>query len=93
MKKINSTDLYEKNISHINIGSGEEISISDLSRLIKKIAGFRGELIFDPSKPDGMPRKLLDTSKLKELGWSPDISLELGIESTYNWYISKNKTK
>jgi len=72
----------------LNIGSGEEISIEDLSILIKKITNFNGEIEFDVSKPDGNPRKLLDSEKINSLGWNSKISLEEGIESTYGWYIN-----
>ncbi len=72
----------------LNIGSGEEISIEDLSMLIKKITNFNGEIEFDVSKPDGNPRKLLDSEKINSLGWNSKISLEEGIESTYSWYIN-----
>ena len=72
----------------LNIGSGEEISIEDLSILIKKITNFNGEIEFDVSKPDGNPRKLLDSEKINSLGWNSKISLEEGIESTYSWYIN-----
>ncbi|MBI2852139.1 MAG: GDP-L-fucose synthase [Chloroflexi bacterium] len=70
----------------INIGSGEDIPISEMAKLIVRIAGFEGKLVFDHSKPDGMPRKLLDTTRLKALGWSPKISLEDGIRKTYEWF-------
>ena len=72
----------------INIGSGSEISIADLAKLIAKIVGYEGNLIQDSSKPDGTPRKLLDNSKLSSLGWRPKISLEEGISETYQWYLS-----
>lgn len=67
----------------LNIGCGEDISIRDLALLVKKIVGFNGELVFDTSKPDGTPRKLLDVSKLNATGWQPKISLEDGIRSVY----------
>lgn len=67
----------------VNIGSGTEISIGDLARLIQKVVGFTGELKFDPSKPDGTPRKLTDVTKLHSLGWKHKISLEEGIRSVY----------
>jgi GDP-L-fucose synthase len=66
-----------------NIGTGEDISINDLAELIKKITGFEGKIVFDPSKPDGTPRKLLDVSKMNKMGWQAQISLESGIASTY----------
>lgn len=67
----------------LNVGTGSDISIKDLALLIKDIVGYEGELVFDTSKPDGTPRKLMDVSKLKELGWKPKISLEEGIRSVY----------
>jgi GDP-L-fucose synthase len=71
----------------INIGTGKDISVSELADLIKDIVGFKGAIHYDGSKPDGTPRKLLDVSKLKALGWQPKISLRLGIEMTYEWYV------
>lgn len=72
---------------HVNIGTGEELSIRELALLIKRIVGYEGDLLFDPSKPDGTPRKLLDVSKLHQLGWKHSIDLERGIRSTYDWYL------
>lgn len=71
----------------INIGSGEEITIFELATLIAKVIKFRGKLVFDESFPDGVPRKFLDTSKLKKLGWNPRIKLNEGIKMTYSWYL------
>jgi GDP-L-fucose synthase len=71
----------------LNVGVGKDISIQELAELIKKITGYNGKIVFDSSKPDGTPRKLLDISKVKKLGWSPKISLEQGIESTYKWFV------
>jgi GDP-L-fucose synthase len=70
----------------INVGFGEDISIRELAEIICEVAGFAGRLTFDPSKPDGSPRKLLDSSRLRELGWSPRVALRDGIRRTYNWY-------
>jgi GDP-L-fucose synthase len=72
----------------VNVGWGKDISIGELAHLIAEVVGFEGELAFDSSKPDGTPRKLLDTSRLSSLGWSPSISLRDGIEETYRWYRS-----
>jgi GDP-L-fucose synthase len=72
----------------LNVGSGEEIRISELASLLKMVTGFRGEIRFDPSKPDGTPRKFLDTSRLTALGWKPSISLARGIAETYAWYLN-----
>jgi GDP-L-fucose synthase len=71
----------------VNVGVGEDITIRALAELIREIVGFQGELIFDTSKPDGTPRKLLDVSRLSETGWSASIKLRDGIESTYQWYL------
>lgn len=68
----------------INVGSGSEIAIKDLALLIKKVIGFEGELSFDSSKPNGTPRKLMDSTRINHLGWSPDISLEEGIRKVYH---------
>jgi GDP-L-fucose synthase len=70
----------------INVGWGQDISIADLAKLIRRIVGFEGDIILDASKPDGTPRKLLDTSRLTALGWQPSISLEEGIAGTCEWY-------
>lgn len=70
----------------INVGCGEDISIRDLALAVKEIAGFEGKLVFNPAYPDGTPRKLLDISKIKTLGWSPKISLQDGIADTIQWY-------
>ena len=73
---------------HINIGSGEEVSIKELAVLISKVVGYEGIIEFDTSKPDGTPRKLLDVQKATKLGWTASISLEEGIQKTYDWYLN-----
>jgi nucleoside-diphosphate-sugar epimerase len=70
----------------VNIGWGRDISIGDLAELMRETVGFDGEIVFDASKPDGTPRKLLDTTRLTGLGWQPSIELADGIRSTYAWY-------
>ena len=72
---------------HINIGTGEDVSIRDLARLVCDVVGFRGEIEFDASKPDGTPLKCSDVSRLRGLGWSPTIDLRTGLERTYYWYL------
>ena len=72
--------------TYINIGCGEDISLRDLAGKIKKITGYEGEIVWDPSKPDGTPRKLMDVSRLTRLGWNPSLSLEEGIKSVYELY-------
>jgi GDP-L-fucose synthase len=74
----------------VNIGTGEDISISDLARLIQKVVGYEGAIVYDASKPDGTPRKLMDVSKLTGLGWKFSISLEKGLELVYKEYQSRN---
>ena len=72
---------------HINIGTGEDISIRDLARLVCDVVGFRGEIEFDAGKPDGTPLKCTDVSRLRGLGWCPTIDLRTGLEKTYRWYL------
>jgi len=71
----------------INVGCGEDVTIRELAGIVSDVVGFKGEPIFDPSKPDGTPRKLLDTTRLQKLGWTPRVSLRDGIEQTYQWYL------
>lgn len=72
----------------INVGTGSEISIQELALLIQGIVGFQGQIVWDGSKPDGTPRKLLDSTRINSLGWGPKISLEQGLASTYEWYLA-----
>jgi GDP-L-fucose synthase len=72
----------------INIGTGEDITIRELAEMIARIVGFEGEVVWDTTKPDGTPRKLLDVSRLGALGWRPKVSLEEGIRRTYEWYLA-----
>lgn len=74
----------------VNIGSGEEVSIRQLAELICEVVGFKGEIIFDTTKPDGTPRKFLDISRLTQLGWRPQIKLKDGIKQTYEWFVKNN---
>lgn len=73
---------------HINVGSEEEISIFELAKLVARIVGFNGEVTRDTSKPDGTPRKLMAADKLRQMGWRPEISLEDGVRSTYEWFLN-----
>ena len=77
----------------VNIGTGEEVSILELSEMIKRITGFEGEIVTDPTKPDGMMRRLCDSSKIHELGWKSTLSLEQVIRKLYNWYLSNQNDK
>lgn len=72
----------------INVGCGEDLSIAELARTIAQVVGFKGALVFDPSKPDGTPRKVLDISRLSAMGWSPRITLRDGLNETYRWFAS-----
>ncbi|QOC23787.1 GDP-L-fucose synthase [Wenzhouxiangella sp. AB-CW3] len=74
-------------LSHINVGSGEDISILELARLVAEVTGFQGRVVTDPGKPDGTPRKLMDVTRLAEMGWRARIGLRVGIEQTYRWYL------
>ena len=79
MKNYSSPDI-------INVGWGKDISIAELAELVKEVVGFDGQIVLDPSKPDGTPRKLLDTGRLRSLGWKPAISLDDGVADTYAWF-------
>ena len=71
----------------LNIGSGQEVSIKQLAELVCEVVGFEGEIVFDPTKPDGTPRKLVDTTKLNELGWMAKVNLKEGLQTTYDWFV------
>jgi GDP-L-fucose synthase len=75
-----------------NVGSGKDITIKELAKTIQKVTGHKGQIIWDSSKPDGTPRKLMDVSKMKEVGWQYTTELELGIEKTYSWFLENIDT-
>ncbi len=81
---------YEANtlpmLSHINVGTGQDVTIAELAGLIAQVTGYSGNIVFDTSKPDGTPRKLMDVSRLKNMGWCAKISLREGLEDAYRWY-------
>lgn len=87
---------YEANtqpmLSHINVGSGADISILELARKVAKITGYTGRIVTDPSKPDGTPRKLMDVSRLTQMGWSAQIGLDQGLAETYEWFLANSET-
>ena len=89
MESIDAKDLYENGITHLNVGSGKDISISDLASLIAEITDFDGEIVYDSSKPDGTPRKLMDVTRLNLLGWKYKIELKEGIIKAYNFFKEK----
>ena len=80
-----ASEKYDSSL-HLNIGTGVGISIKDLAQKIAEVSGFKGEIHWDTSKPDGTPRKVLEVSRIKQLGWSPRVTLEEGITSTIRWY-------
>lgn len=75
----------------INVGTGSDVSIKELADLVGEVVGFTGKIEWDTSKPDGTPRKLLDTSRLGNIGWKPRITLERGLKETYEWFLSNQK--
>ena len=81
---------YDDSIA-INVGSGHEISIHDLATLVAKVIGFNGNITFDRNRPNGTPRKLLNSSRIARLGWHPQVGLEEGIASTYDWFLAHNQ--
>jgi len=85
-KEIYDQNTYEM-CSHINVGTGKDLSIGELAKILKKVVGFAGEIEFDSSKPDGSPRKLMDSSRLNILGWNPRVDLERGLTLTYENYL------
>lgn len=78
-------------LDHVNVGSGKEVTIKELAELVREVVGFEGDLVWDSSKPDGTPRKLMDSSKLAGLGWVPKISIRDGLVDTYQWYLENVK--
>lgn len=80
---------YDDEIA-VNVGASEDLEIRELAEQIKDIVGFSGEIDWDKSKPDGTPRKFLDSSRIRAMGWSPSISLSAGISQTYSWYVSQS---
>ena len=74
-------------VSHINIGAGSDMTVQQLAEITKKVVGYTGDMVWDRSKPDGMPQKLLDISRLTSIGWKPEVTIEQGIARTYAWYM------
>ncbi|MCW8945271.1 MAG: GDP-L-fucose synthase [Sedimenticola sp.] len=75
-------------LSHINVGTGIDVTIREMAETMKRVVGFEGELVFDSSKPDGSPRKLIDVSRLAAMGWRSSVDLEEGLRRTYGWFVS-----
>jgi GDP-L-fucose synthase len=89
LEKIEAKDIYNAGITQINIGMGEDLTISELAALIAEVVGFKGKIVYDSSKPDGTPRKLMDVSRINNLGWKAKTDLKSGIQKTYQWYLEK----
>jgi len=88
-KKILESEV-DPMLSHINIGTGVDITIKDVAQTVKEIVGFCGEIIFNANMPDGTRRKLLDVSKIENLGWKSTIVLKDGLKGTYKWFLENN---
>jgi GDP-L-fucose synthase len=91
LENIDAENIYKKGISHINIGTGEDLTISELANIISEVTSYSGSIEYDTSKPDGTPRKLMDVSRINQLGWKYKTGLKEGIEKTYEWFKSNIK--
>ena len=89
--------IYKANtkpmLSHINLGTGKDLTIREMVEIMKKVVGYKGKLVFDNTKPDGAARKLIDISRLSSLGWEYSVDLKEGLEKTYEWYLEKSILK
>lgn len=87
--------LYQNSVqahqNHINVGFGSDITIANLAQLITKVVDYKGRIVFDPSRPDGAPKKLMDSSKLRDMGWTPQVSLECGLVTTYQEFLKNHE--
>ncbi|MFP1130192.1 GDP-L-fucose synthase family protein [Asticcacaulis sp. W401b] len=90
-------EIYDQHVdprlTHINVGTGQDCSISEMVQTMADVVGFEGKIIYDTTKPDGPPRKLLDTTKINSLGWSPRYSLHEGLKSTYEWFLGSDNIR
>jgi GDP-L-fucose synthase len=89
-KKLLESEV-EPMLSHINIGTGTDITIADVAQTVKEVVGFCGEIVFNTKMPDGTKRKLLDISKVENLGWKHTVTLKNGLKETYKWFLENNK--
>ena len=80
-------------LSHINVGTGKDVTIREMAETMKQVVGYEGKLTFDTEKPDGAPRKLIDVTRLKKMGWESSVDLKEGLDKTYEWYRTNNKIK
>ena len=93
MENVEAKNLYDKGISHINIGSGKDLTINELAEMISDVIGFKGKIVYDESKPDGTPRKLMDVSRINALGWKFKTELREGLVKTYKWFKENIETR
>jgi GDP-L-fucose synthase len=77
-------------LSHINIGTGKDVTIREMAKIMKEVVGYKGRFTFDTTKPDGAPRKLIDVSRLSNMGWKYNVDLKIGLKKTYKWYLKEN---
>jgi GDP-L-fucose synthase len=87
LESCDAPDLYDSGISHINVGTGIDLEIGELARLIAELTAFDGDIVYDASKPDGTPRKQLDVSRIEALGWRHSTTLADGLKETYEWFV------
>jgi len=83
----------EPMLSHINVGTGVDVTIREMAKTMKRVVGFEGELVFDTTKPDGAPRKLIDVTRLTSMGWRYRVDLEEGLQKTYDWFLSQESVR
>ena len=93
MESVDANDIYSRGITHLNIGTGTDVSIAELAELVKRTVGFDGAISFDLSKPDGTPQKLLEVSRMTALGWEATTPLEVGLKRIYDWYLQHKGDK
>ena len=86
-------DNTKKMLSHINVGTGVDVTIEEMAKIMKRVVGYKGEIVFDVTKPDGVSRKLVNTARLTSMGWKYKIKLEKGIKRTYDWYLNEKNIK
>jgi GDP-L-fucose synthase len=87
-----NSDLTDRDrVSHINVGNGKDIHIAELAQIVQAVVGYEGAVRWNTAKPDGTPRKLLDITRITQLGWSPRIGLNEGIKRTYSWYLAQSE--
>jgi GDP-L-fucose synthase len=92
MRMIEAKDIYELGISHLNVGTGSDVEIIEVAKMIRNVVGFDGEIVLDTAKPDGTMRKLLDVTRMHQLGWHHKVELRHGLEKVYKWFLGHATT-